>query len=140
MLNAGNELHAEAAGLAALATVKDTLSPYLGTVLAVVGDAAAAAPLGRVLTETAAEIVGGGLDAEVLAEARTALELPEDLARRYLDRLRDPAEGLVADGVVDPGSIRTLVELRRRYRPETVDGADVFAPALEAGSGLLVAR
>ncbi|HEY6744757.1 MAG TPA: hypothetical protein VI357_03470 [Mycobacteriales bacterium] len=139
MLNAGNELHAEAAGLTALATVKDTLPPYLGTVLAVVGDAGAAAPLARVLTATAAEIAGGGLDGEVVAEAGAALELPEDLARRYLARLRDPADGLVPDGVVDPESIRTLVDLRRRYRPETVDGADAFAPALETGSGLLVA-
>ena len=38
----------------------------------------------------------------------------------------------------DADSIRTLVDLRRRYRPESVDGADVFAPALESGSGLLV--
>lgn len=139
MLNAGNELHAEAAGLTALATVRETLSPYLGTVLAVVGDAGAAAALAGALTATAAAIVGGELGDEVVAEAGAALDLPEPLARRYLDRLRDPAEGLVPDGVVDPGSIRTLVDLRRRYRPETVAGADVFAPALEAGSGLLVA-
>jgi hypothetical protein len=52
--------------------------------------------------------------------------------------LRDPAEGLVADGVVDPAAIRTLVELRRRYRPESAAGQDAFAPALVAGSGLLV--
>jgi ABC-type nitrate/sulfonate/bicarbonate transport system substrate-binding protein len=138
MLNAGNELHAEAAGLVALATVKETLSPYLGTVLAVVGEVGPAAALAEALTATAAEIAGGGLDAEVLAEAGAALELPAELARRYLARLRDPADGLVPDGVVDPGAIRTLVDLRRRYRPETVDGADVFAPALETGSGLLV--
>ena len=139
MLNAGNELHAEAAGLRALATVRETLSPYLGTVLAVIGDVGPAAPLAGVLTATAAEIVAGKLDDEVLAEAGDALELPPDLARRYLARLRDPADGLVPDGVVDLESIRTLVDLRRRYRPETVDGADVFAPALQIGSGLLVA-
>jgi ABC-type nitrate/sulfonate/bicarbonate transport system substrate-binding protein len=138
MLNAGNELHAEAAGLTALATVRESLSPYLGTVLAVLGEPGpAAARLAEVLTTTAATIAGGGLDAEVVAEAGTALELPEPLARRYLARLRDPADGLVPDGVVDPAAIRTLVDLRRRYRPETVAGADVFAPALEAGSGLL---
>lgn len=140
MLNAGNELHAEAAGLIPLATVRETLSPYLGTVLAVVGESDVAIVLAEVLIETSAAIVGGGLDAEVVAEAGDALELPEDLAERYLARLRDPADGLVPDGVVDPASIRTLVDLRRRYRPETVDGADVFAPALEAGSGLLAGR
>ena len=68
------------------------------------------------------------------------LLLPEPLARRYLARLRDPAEGLVPDGVVDPDSIRTVLDLRRRYRPETVDGTDAFAPALAAGSGLLASR
>ncbi len=141
MLNAGNELHAEAAGLTALATVRETCAPYLGTVLAIVGDdrAEAAGLLAGALTATAAAIVGAELDAEVVAEAATALELSEPLARRYLARLTDPAEGLVPDGVVDPASIRTIVDLRRRYRPETVAGADVFAPALEPGSGLLVA-
>jgi ABC-type nitrate/sulfonate/bicarbonate transport system substrate-binding protein len=138
MLNAGNELHAEAAGLRPLATVAGTLSPYLGTVLAVVGEVGPAGPLGAALTATAAAIVGGSLDAEVVAEARTALDLPAELAQRYLARLKDPAEGLVPDGVVDAASIRTLVDLRRRYRPETAGGADVFAPALEPGSGLLV--
>jgi hypothetical protein len=138
MLNAGNELHAEAAGLRPLATVAGTLSPYLGTVLAVVGDPGDAGLLGPALTATAAAIVGGALDAEVVAEAAAALDLPAALAQRYLTRLKDPAEGLVPDGVVDAASIRTLVDLRRRYRPETVDGADVFAPALEPGSGLLV--
>ena len=140
MLNAGNELHAEAAGLIPLATVRETLSPYLGTVLAVLGESDVAIVLAEVLIETAAAIVGGELDAEVVAEAGAALELPEDLAVRYLARLRDPADGLVPDGVVDPEAIRTLVDLRRRYRPETVDGADVFAPALETGSGLLAGR
>ncbi|HST65315.1 MAG TPA: hypothetical protein VLM05_09015 [Mycobacteriales bacterium] len=138
MLNAGNELHAEAAGLRPLATVARTCSPYLGTVLAVVGDPGAATALAPVLTATAAAVVAGELDAEVVAEAQAALELPEPLAQRYLARLTDPAEGLVPDGVVDPASIRTLVDLRRRYRPETAGGADVFAPALEPGSGLVV--
>jgi ABC-type nitrate/sulfonate/bicarbonate transport system substrate-binding protein len=140
MLNAGNELHAEAAGYRPLATVREVCSPYLGTVLAVVGESPVAAPLAAALTATAADIVAGKLDAEVVAEAGDALGLPRPLARRYLARLGDPAEGLVPDGVVDPDSIRTVVDLRRRYRPETVDGADAFGPALEAGSGLLAPR
>jgi ABC-type nitrate/sulfonate/bicarbonate transport system substrate-binding protein len=140
MLNAGNELHAEAAGYRPLASVGRTLAPYLGTVLAVVGDRheATARQLAGVLSATAAAIVGGDHDAETVAEAQDALGLPEPLAHRYLARLRDPAEGLVADGTVDPAAIRTLVELRRRYRPEAAAGQDVFAPALAAGSGLLV--
>ena len=140
MLNAGNELHAEAAGYRPLATVREVCSPYLGTVLAVVGESPVAAPLAAALAATAKDIVAGTLDAEVLAEAGGALDLPEPLARRYLARLRDPAEGLVPDGVVDPDSIRTVLDLRRRYRPETLDGTDVFAAALAGGSGLLAPR
>jgi hypothetical protein len=143
MLNAGNELHAEAAGLRPLATVAESLSPYLGTVLAVVGEAhlAAAERLAVALTRTAGAVAGGHLDGEVVAEAREALGLDEPLARRYLDRLKDPREGLVTDGAVDPAAIRTLVDLRRRYRPEPAGPggpADAFAPALEPGSGLVV--
>jgi ABC-type nitrate/sulfonate/bicarbonate transport system substrate-binding protein len=143
MLNAGNELHAEAAGLRPLATAAASLSPYLGTVLAVVGEAHldAAERLAAVLIRTACSIADGHLDGEVVAEAGDALGLEGTPARRYLDRLRDPREGLVTDGAVDPAAIRTLVDLRRRYRPEPVEGAggaDVFAPALEPGSGLVV--
>lgn len=141
MLNAGNELHAEAAGLSPLATVASVCSPYLGTVLAVVGPPADAVwQLADVLTATAADVVAGKLDDDVRAEAADALDLTPALAGRYLARLQDPADGLVPSGVVDAESLRTVVDLRRRYRPETVDGADAFAPALESGSGLLASR
>ena len=141
MLNAGNELHAEAAGYRALAAVSRTCAPYLGTVLAVVGDARLE-PAGRLATalaRTAADVVAGRLDDPTTAEAAGALGLPAPLAERYLARLKDPTEGLVPDGVVDLAAIRTIVDLRRRYRPETDRGTDLFAPALAAGSGLLVA-
>jgi ABC-type nitrate/sulfonate/bicarbonate transport system substrate-binding protein len=114
MLNAGNELHAEQAGYRALARASEVCAPYLGTVLA------ALTPhdtLARVLTGTAADIVAGKLDAEVIEAAKAALDLTAPLAARYLARLKDPAEGLVADGVVDLDSIRVLVDLRRRYGP-----------------------
>ncbi|HEY7101101.1 MAG TPA: hypothetical protein VH573_05610 [Mycobacteriales bacterium] len=141
MLNAGNELHAEAAGYRALAAVSRDCAPYLGTVLAVVGDAQLE-PAGRLaaaLARTAADVVAGRLDGPTAAEAADALGLPAPLAGRHLARLKDPDEGLVPDGVVDPAAIRTIVQLRRRYRPETDGGTDLFAPALTAGSGLLVA-
>jgi ABC-type nitrate/sulfonate/bicarbonate transport system substrate-binding protein len=141
MLNAGNELHAEAAGYRALAAVSRTCAPYLGTVLAVVGDARLE-PAGRLATalaRTAADVVAGRLDGPTTAEAAGALGLPAPLAERYLARLKDPTEGLVPDGVVDLAAIRTIVDLRRRYRPETDSSTDLFAPALAAGSGLLVA-
>jgi ABC-type nitrate/sulfonate/bicarbonate transport system substrate-binding protein len=141
MLNAGNELHAEAAGYRALAAVSRTCAPYLGTVLAVVGDARLE-PAGRLATalaRTAADVVAGRLDDPTPAEAAGALGLPAPLAERYLARLKDPTEGLVPDGVVDLAAIRTIVDLRRRYRPEIDSSTDLFAPALAAGSGLLVA-
>jgi ABC-type nitrate/sulfonate/bicarbonate transport system substrate-binding protein len=140
MLNAGNELHAEAAGYQALAAVSRTCTPYLGTVLAVVGDTRLEPTrrLAGVLARTAAEIVSGRLDGPAAAEAEAALDLPAELAARYLARLKDPAEGLVPDGAVDPAAIRTVVDLRRRYRPETAGGTDVLAPALRADSGLVV--
>ena len=134
MLNAGNELHAERAGCSALARVGDMCVPYLGTVLATLAGGDATDRLAVVLTETAAAICAGDLSAEVVAEAGEALELDAELAGRYLRRLRTPDEGLVADGVVDPASIRTLVGLRRRFGPELTD--DPYERALVPGSGL----
>jgi hypothetical protein len=131
MLNAGNELHAEAAGYEPLARASVVCAPYLGTVLAALGPFD---PLAAALTATAAAITGRELDDLVVEEAVDALDLTAALAGRYLARLCDPAEGLVPDGVVDPGSIRTLVDLRVRYGP-AVDG-EPYAPALVSGSGL----
>jgi ABC-type nitrate/sulfonate/bicarbonate transport system substrate-binding protein len=133
MLNAGNELHAEEAGFRALARASVVCGPYLGTVLATLRPLNPA--LATVLTGTAAAIVAGDLDVDVLAEAAAALDLSPALAARYLARLQDPAEGLVPDGVVDPASIRVLVDLRRRYGPE-LDG-DPLAAALDPGDGLV---
>jgi hypothetical protein len=133
MLNAGNELHAEAAGYRALARASVVCGPYLGTVLASLRPLDGG--LAKALTETAAAVVSGALDALVVEEARAALNLPAALAARYLARLKDPAEGLVPDGAVDLDAIRTLVELRRRYGP-ALDG-DPLAAALDPGSGLI---
>jgi hypothetical protein len=133
MLNAGNELHAEEAGFRPLARASVVCGPYLGTVLATLRPLNPA--LATVLTGTAAAIVAGNLDTDVRAEAGAALDLAPVLAARYLARLKDPAEGLVPDGAVDPASIRVLVGLRRRYGPE-LDG-DPLAAALDPGDGLI---
>jgi ABC-type nitrate/sulfonate/bicarbonate transport system substrate-binding protein len=127
MLNAGNELHAEAAGFQVVVRAADVCKPYLGTVLAAL-DPAPVTSLGRALTAAAAEIVAGRHDAIVIAEAATALGLDEPLATRYLARLRNPDEGLVPDGVVDRDALQTLVGLRRRFGP-ALDG-DPLAAAL----------
>ncbi|MEN3307845.1 MAG: hypothetical protein V7603_4047 [Micromonosporaceae bacterium] len=152
MLNAGNELRAEQAGFRALARAGEVCAPYLGTVLATVarphpGRSGPVTPdrpggeyagLAGALVDTAAAVRSGTLDDEVIEEAGAALDLPAPLALRYLARLKDPTEGLVPDGLVDPDSIRVLVDLRRRYGPSLP--GDPFADALAPRSGLLADR
>jgi len=139
MLNAGNELLAEAAGCVRLAGVTDHFTPYLGTVVAVVGDRHldTARRLLRALSETCAEILNGSLEAEAAAAAQRRLRLDPPLARRYVDRLRSPDDGVIADGVVDRASLETLVRLRSEYLPSIVDGHDVTSAALAEDSGLV---
>jgi ABC-type nitrate/sulfonate/bicarbonate transport system substrate-binding protein len=142
MLNAGNELIAEQRGCTALARVRDVCSPYLGTVLAVTGDAAVAPAraLADALAGTIDDVLAGRVDDVAGRLAADRLELPAELARRYVDRLRDPAEGLVAGGVVDAEALRTVAALRRAHLPEIAeDGADVLDRPLDATSGLVVA-
>jgi ABC-type nitrate/sulfonate/bicarbonate transport system substrate-binding protein len=139
MLNAGNELVAEAAGCVRLAGVTDRYAPYLGTVVAVVGEARldVARRLAAAMTETCAEVIAGALDAEAAEAAQRRLGLDADLADRYVERLRDPDDGLVADGVVDRASLETLIRLRTAWLPDVVDGLDVMDAALAEGSGLV---
>lgn len=141
MLGAGNQLTAEAAGCTLVASVRDELSPYLATVVCVVRDAhlEVGHDLGDVLTATAAGIVGGELAAVAVEAAAARLGLDDDLARRYVDGLGDPRDGLVVDGSVDPAALRTVLDLRRHWLPRVVDGRDVLADAL-ADPGLVVRR
>ncbi len=140
MLNAGNELIAARHGCVQLASGADELSPYLGTVVAVAG--AAHLEEGRLLSDalvaTAEEILAGGLDEQVAASAARRLDLDDELARLYLARLRDPREGLVPGGIVDRGSLETLVRLRTTYLPSPgPTGGDVLDAALAEDSGLV---
>lgn len=119
MLNAGNELLAERAGCVRLAAASDHLAPYLGTVVAVVGERHldAAERLAAALVDTAAEITRGGLTSETVESAMSRLGLDAELAGRYVDRLRDPDTGLVPDGAVDDAALETLKRLRATYLP-----------------------
>lgn len=139
MLNAGNELVAEDAGALCLAGVADVCGPYLGTVVAVVGETrlAAARRLGRALREAADAIVRGEA-ADLAAEhAARLLGISPALAARYVERLGDADEGLVVEERRSDEGLRTVVDLRRRYLPATVGGADVLAGALAPDSGLI---
>jgi hypothetical protein len=133
MLNAGNELVAEEAGCMRLATVAEVCAPYLGTVTAVTGartdDARA---LGDALAATIDDIRSGAVDDVAVAEAAARLDVAAGLARRYVDRLRDPAEGLLPSATVDPAALETVAGLRRRFLPELVDGVDVLSRPLDA--------
>ena len=140
LLNAGNDLVAERAGAVLLASVPEVVGPYLGTVVATVGEAHLdeAVRLSRALAATATDVVRGGLGDEALAAARTRLSVDDDTARRYVERFRSPVHGLVADGHVDAAALTTLVTLRRRYLPEPLDdGRDAVDRALDDDSGLL---
>jgi ABC-type nitrate/sulfonate/bicarbonate transport system substrate-binding protein len=110
MLNAGNELIAEDAGFTPLATAP---KPYLGTVLVSITDRP---ELTGALTGTAAAICARELDDLVVEEAGDALGLSPALAKRYLERLTSPDDGLVADGRVDPAAMATITGLRQKHR------------------------
>lgn len=114
VLNAGNDLRAEAAGCTRLSRASG-LGPYVGTVLAVRDPVDAVHRLTTVVVETSGELAEGRhreLAATVTAER---LGLDDDGVRRYLATLSDPDEGLVPDGRLDPESMRTLHRLRDRY-------------------------
>ncbi|HEX3003010.1 MAG TPA: PhnD/SsuA/transferrin family substrate-binding protein [Angustibacter sp.] len=142
MLNAGNELRAELAGCVPLARLTDVHGPYLGTVLSVVGSSPSAPvrALDDALHATAADVCSGRVDDVATEEAAAALGLTPELSGRYVQRLKDPAEGLVPDGEVDDASLEVLVGLRRRYRPCVVDGVDVLARATDPAAGLRAHR
>ncbi|GAA2834878.1 hypothetical protein GCM10020220_024750 [Nonomuraea rubra] len=53
---------------------------------------------------------------------------------RYLERLKDPGEGLVPDGRADAASLSTVLGLRRRHG--TAPGGDLFSGGLlDQGEG-----
>jgi ABC-type nitrate/sulfonate/bicarbonate transport system substrate-binding protein len=140
MLNAGNELIAEEAGCVRLAAAADVCAPYLGTVLAVAGEPRLedARRLAGALSAAIEDVRAGRVDDVATEEAATRLQVNTEVARRYVERLKSPTEGLLPHGEVDPAALETLAGLRRRYLPEVVDGVDVLDRPLDASSGLLV--
>lgn len=138
MLNAGNELVAEDAGCPLLGRVSVVCAPYLGTVLAVAGRERLVdvRRLAQALRTTAGSVVSGELDPLVTDVARDVLGLSEASAVRYLDRLKDPSDGLIAEDSRELPALRTIVSLRQRFLPEIVDGVDVLERALEPESRL----
>jgi ABC-type nitrate/sulfonate/bicarbonate transport system substrate-binding protein len=135
MLNAGNDLKADDAGLVRLADVISVASPYLGTVLAVQGDPSPAVrSLAAALLVTADDL-REGRSREAAVEEAVATGLAPHLAELYVDRLLDPDHGLVPGGIVDRASLTTVVDLRRRHVPPQV--AELLERAVEPASGLV---
>lgn len=134
MLNAGNELVAEEAGCVRLASVAEVCAPYLGTVTAVAGPdrLADARTLGTALAATVDDVRSGAVDDVAVARAAARLDASAEIARRYVDKLRDDHEGLLPGAAVDPTALETVAALRRRFLPEVVDGVDVLARPLDA--------
>ena len=106
MLNAGNELLAEAAGYRALGRAPQ---PYLGTVLVALSpqDELTAALVATADADPRRR-AGRGRDRRGRGRAgRARPAVPR--------RLKSPADGLVAGGAVDPAAMATVEELRRKY-------------------------
>jgi ABC-type nitrate/sulfonate/bicarbonate transport system substrate-binding protein len=121
VLNAGNELRAEAAGCHLISRVSD-IGPYLGTVVAALATADddlvdARRRFVDALLETSREILAGHRDSDVVESAVRLLDLGENEARAHLACLLDPERGLIPDGLVDEASVSTLIDLRRTYAP-----------------------
>lgn len=121
MLNASNELVALEAGCSLHAQVT-AVGPYLGTVVAALRteDPATMALRERftqAIMATSHDIVSGRRADEVIAAAQTLLDLSPSQAKVHYETVLDPQHGLIADGIVDRASLRTLIDLRRRFAP-----------------------
>lgn len=121
VLNAGNDLLAERRGAHRIDSV-GTIGPYVGAVLAGTGEALdrdreALRSMVRILREVGTALIRGEHRELALSAAKQRLDLDDDGARRYLETLTDPNNGLVPDGRISPAELATLIDLRNRHRP-----------------------
>ena len=123
MLNAGNDLRADDAGLVRLVDVTSVAAPYLGTVLAVQGEPTPAVRrLADALRDASAGVLSGEARALAVEEAE-ASGLTPHLAARYVEWLADPEHGLVPDGITDAASLESVVALRRAHTTDSLEAA-----------------
>jgi ABC-type nitrate/sulfonate/bicarbonate transport system substrate-binding protein len=122
MLNAGNDLRAAEFGCRRLRRAVDVCQPYLGTVLAATGtaceqDGERLGGLVAALRAVLARLAGmAEVDRTLAVEAAAeALRLGPAAAQRYVDGLRDPAEGLIGSGEPDEAALAAVLALRRRH-------------------------
>jgi len=130
ILNAGNELRASAQGCHFVSSVTD-LGPYLGTVLAALDDVGHSEAQARqrfvdVILATSRDLLSGELDEVACEVASLALGLNDVESRSHLAVLKDPRNGLILGGRLSLAALRTLVDLRREFRPsEALDRVEV---------------
>lgn len=134
VLNAGNDLRAEAAGAHRLASVT-SLGPYVATVLAARGetiknDGDMLKNLVGALLTTAGALVKGEHAELALQAAQRRLSLDEAASARYLQILADPAEGLVPSGVMSTEALGTAIELRNRRAADKISLSTVLSSGI----------
>ncbi|MGH8962636.1 MAG: ABC transporter substrate-binding protein [Jatrophihabitantaceae bacterium] len=140
MLNAGQDWLAEDGGCRRLVRVRDELGPYLGAVLVARESwTVRNVPLVDRLRTAWREANSVALDptraSTVTAAIGAMLGCGPDVAERARQTLMSPAEGLIADGVIDPAHLQTVIDLRAAYSGS--DDAPRLRSAAIADSGLL---
>ncbi len=132
ILNAGNDLLAEDRGARRIASVTE-IGPYVGTVLAAVGDNHNIRTLLDVVSATARDIAAGRHADVTLTAIERRLNLTGATAARHLETLADPHQGLVTDGRLTRDDLSTVIDLRNRHAP----GATALTVDDALASGLL---
>lgn len=135
VLNASNELRAEAFGATCAGAVGD-LGPYIGTVLAGRrGEHEESARLLRgALLRASAYLTTDEHATDVLARFQQVLGLDDDQARAHLAVVRSHSDGLITSGRCDRASLATVLTLRGRYLGLPADATvETFAALVDAG-------
>jgi hypothetical protein len=143
LLNAGHDIAAELSGCRRLARITDTLSPYLGTVLATTGqwldaNLDLARRFGDAWLAATAIVLDPAERAYVEPLVGEELALPQGGSGAGYAMLTSARDGLSATGEVDAAALRTVLGVRAEYGgPDT--GIDLAPGAIEA-SGLVDRR
>lgn len=126
LLNAGHDVRAELAGCRRLARITDTLSPYIGTVLAATGPwldghLDIARRFADAWRRGTADVLDPRSRPEIERLLAEELRLDGDGPALAYDTLRSDRDGLIRDLTVDLPGLRTILETRAQGAGSTVD-------------------